>query len=373
MVTNRRAVLAAMGYAPLLAWGGTQAGRPEDRVDAFIRERMAARGIPGAGLAIVRDGRPVKRDGYGTASLEFDVRATADTVFPMASASKVVASLVMGRLVEASRLDLEAPARAYLPELPESLSAVRVHHLLSHTSGLAGPGANPRFVAERTQREAKDAFVGPLKLDVFTDEEILDYGGAAGLSEAPGTKWRYSQFPYFLLGLIVSRLSGQAYADAVAKEVFAPLGITNAAYGDHRSVVPGRSPTNYTHQFGPLQNFALRYTPGYWPAAGLNMSATDALRLLGAFEPGRLLRAATLTRLWQRARLSDGSAANYALGFTVTTTNGRTWVGHEGGGCCYLGWWPAERLGIAILLNLSGSREDGIETALADRILSASE
>jgi hypothetical protein len=97
-----------------------------------------------------------------------------------------------------------------------------------------------------------------------------------------------------------------------------------------------------------------------------------AARLLAAFEPGRLLRADTLNRLWQRTRLADGTTHDYGLGFTVSTRNGRTWVGHEGGGCCYFGWWPAERLGIAILLNLSGSHEDGIETALADLILSES-
>ncbi|WP_395612927.1 serine hydrolase domain-containing protein [Allosphingosinicella sp.] len=249
---------------------------------------------------------------------------------------------------------------------------MRVHQLLSHTSGLKGTGGNPDYVAALAERERREAYVGELKLDVFTDEEILRYGAAAGLQEPPGTRWRYSQFPYFLFGQIVGRVSGQAYPDYVQSAILTPLGITGARYGDHRTLVPGRQSTNYTRQFGPLQNFALKHTPGYWPAAGLNMSVADAARLLEAFTPDRLLRAETLDRLWQRARLADGTARDYGLGFTVTTTNGRTWVGHEGGGCCYFGWWPAERLGIAILLNLSGSHEDGIETALADLILSES-
>ncbi|BCS31712.1 serine hydrolase [Luteitalea sp. TBR-22] len=369
MQAHRRTVLAGFATIPLMAWPGQQE-TSEAAVDRLIGSRMAAKGIPGGGAAIVREGRPLLQRGYGAASLELDVPATADTLFPMASASKVVASLVAGRLVDAGRLDLDAPARQYLPELPDSLAAVRVHHLLSHTSGLAGPGANPRFVAERADRERRDAWVGPLKLDVFTDEEVLAYGAAAGLAEPPGTQWRYSQFPYFLVGLIVGRLCGATFAEAVAREVFAPLGITRAVYGDHRTVVPGRPSTNYTRQFGPLQHFALRYTPGYWPAAGLNMSAADALRLLAAFEPGRLLRADTLTRLWQPARLADGTEARYALGFSVTTSNGRRWVGHEGGGCCYVGWWPEQRLGIVVLFNLSGAREDGIEAAIADLVLS---
>lgn len=372
MRANRRDVLTGLLWGvPLVTRDGRQV-TSDNRVDQLIGGRMEAKGIPGAAVAIIHDGRPLVHRGYGAASLEHDLPATADTLFPMASASKVVASLVTGRLVEAGRLDLDAPARTYLPELPEALSAVRVHHLLSHTSGLAGPGANPRFVAERADRERREAFVGPLGLDVFTDDEVLAFGAAAGLSEAPGSRWRYSQFPYFLVGLIVGRLSRATFAEAVAREVFAPLGITRAAYGDHRTVVRGRSSTNYTRQFGPLQHFALRYTPGYWPAAGLNISATDALRLLAGFEPGRLLRAETLARLWQPARLADGSEARYALGFSLAITNGRRWVGHEGGGCCYVGWWPDARLGIAILLNLSGSREDGIEARMADALLNPS-
>ena len=374
MDANRRIILGGLGAAPLLATAAQAvASTPAaGRIDAFIRARMAAKGIPGAALAVTRNGRLLRLEAYGQTSLELGIAATRQSVFAMASASKMVAGLAAGKLAEAGRLDLEASARTYLPELPETLAEVRVHQLLSHTSGLKGTGGNPDYVVALAERERREAYVGELKLDVFTDEEILRYGAAAGLQEPPGTRWRYSQFPYFLFGQIVGRVSGQAYPDYVQSAILTPLGITGARYGDHRTLVPGRQSTNYTRQFGPLQNFALKYTPGYWPAAGLNMSVADAARLLEAFTPDRLLRAETLGRLWQRARLADGTARDYGLGFTVTTTNGRTWVGHEGGGCCYFGWWPAERLGIAILLNLSGSHEDGIETALADLILSES-
>jgi CubicO group peptidase (beta-lactamase class C family) len=330
---------------------------------------MAAKGIPGAGLAVTRPGIPDKVAAYGLASIELGIAATGRTVFPIASASKMLAGLAAGKLAEMGRLDLDAPARTYLPELPETVAGVRIHHLLSHTSGLRGPGANPDYAAQQAAREGREAYVGPLRLDVFTDDEILRYGAAVAPAEAPGARWRYNQFPYFLFGLIVARLSGRSYAEFVAETLLRPLGIAGALYGDHRTLVPGRNPINYTRQFGPLQNYALRYTPGYWPAAGLNLCAADALKLLSACRPGRLLRQETLGRLWQRARLNDGSEADYGLGFTVTTSNGRTWVGHEGGGCCYFGWWPREQLGLAILLNLSGSHEDGIEAALAETLL----
>ena len=375
MTTNRRAVLGAIGLAPLATLSSAamaRAARPADRVDAFLRARMAAKAIPGAGLAVTRPGHPDKVAAYGLASIELGVAATDRTVFPMASASKMLAGFAAGKLAEMGRLDLDAPARTYLPELPATVAGVRVHHLLSHTSGLRGPGANPDFQAQQAKREGREAYVGPLRLDVFTDDEILRLGAAVAPAEAPGARWRYNQFPYFLFGLIVARLSGRSYAEFVAESLLRPLGIAGALYGDHRTLVPGRNPTNYTRQFGPLQNYGLKYTPGYWPAAGLNISPAEAVKLLAAFRPGRLLREETLDRLWRRARLNDGSEANYGLGFTVTTSNGRTWVGHEGGGCCYFGWWPDRQLGLAILLNLSGSHEDGIEAALAELLLGGS-
>lgn len=120
---------------------------------------------------------------------------------------------------------------------------------------------------------------------------------------------------------------------------------------------------------GVLQNLALRYTPSYWPAAGCNASATDLLRLWNGLRPGRLLQRQSLQRMFAPTVLTSGESVDYGLGCTIGRAGGRTWIGHEGGGCCYLGWWPAEELGIGVLFNLSGSREDGIEARMAELIL----
>lgn len=364
----RRTFLGAAGLLPLVG-SASSAHATDDTVDQFMSERVQSAGIPGAGVAVVRGGRTLKCAGYGRQSLELDLPATAETVFAMASSSKMVAALVAGTLREAGRLDLDGSIRLYLPEAPDTWTDITVAHMLSHTSGLVGPTANPAFVEERTRRERTDAYAGDLKLDHFTDEELLHYGAAAPLRERPGSVWRYSQYPYFLFGLIVSRLTGQSYWDYAGTAVLEPLGMTRSSYGDHRTVVPGRLSTNYTRQFGPLQNFALRYTPGYWPAAGLNTSPADLTRLFEGLRPGRLLSANTLQRLWTPVTLSSGRVVNYGLGFTLTDHAGQRWVGHEGGGCCYVAWWPEAELGVGILLNLSGSKQDGIEQALGVRLL----
>lgn len=368
----RRSLLSAA--AATCALGAASAARAQPRangaIDRFMAARMEAKGIPGAGVAVMREGRPLRVAAFGRASIEWDIAADTRTVFPMASSSKMLAGLSAAMLAERGSIDLDGSIRDYLSELPQRFSPVRLHQLLSHTSGLGSLQDNPAYAATLAQRDMEELYVDELKLDQFTPAELIAFGAETPFAEEPGSTWRYSQYPYFLFGEIVRRTSGGAYEDFVTANILRPLGMHTTAYGDHRTVIPRRSSTNYTRQFGPLQNYALRYAPTYWPAAGLNTTPSDAARLFAAFEPGRLVSQQSLERLWRPATLASGRSVDYGLGFALGELNGRRWIGHEGGGCCYVSWFPAERVGIAILLNLSGSHEDEIDLHLAAELLS---
>jgi CubicO group peptidase (beta-lactamase class C family) len=366
---QRRTVLALAAGLPALASTNATAQRGRSSIDDYIRERMRAKEIPGAATAIVRSGREVRVAAFGKASLEFGIDADENTLFPMASSSKILAGLSAGLLVQLGKIDLDSPIRQYLEELPSHFDAVRVSQLLSHTSGLGGLDRNPGFQTERDLRKRRSQFADQRKLEFFTPDELIAYGAEVPFVEPPGSLWRYNQFPYFLFGQIVWRVTGRDYDAFVEQSIFKPLGMTNTRFGDHRAVIPHRASTNYTRQYGPLQNFALEYSPLFWPAAGCNTSAADFTRLFAALEPNRLLSADILERLWRPAPLNDGGVANYGLGFDLAASGGRRRVGHEGGGCCYMCWYPEQRLGVAILMNLSGSGEDGIDSTLADRLL----
>jgi CubicO group peptidase (beta-lactamase class C family) len=365
MPIDRRAVLAGMMAAaasPALAARATP-------LERCLAARMASKQIPGAGLAVVREGRTLACDGHGSSDIELDRPATATTVFPMASASKLLAGLTAMQLVEARRLDLDASISLYLPEMVPAHSEVRVAQLLNLTSGLNGPRIDPAFGAEAQRREQNQQYADTRKLEYFTPAEIIAAAAPLPAHAPPGAVWRYDQFPFFLFGQIVSRVSGQPYEAVVADRLFTRLGMRTAAFGDSRSLVRQRRSSNYSRETGVLQNLALRYTPSYWPAAGCNASATDLVRLWNGLRPGRLLQRESLQRMFAPTVLTSGESVDYGLGCTISRAAGRTWIGHEGGGCCYLGWWPMEELGIGVLFNLSGSKEDGIEGRLAELIL----
>jgi CubicO group peptidase (beta-lactamase class C family) len=363
---NRRTLLQLAAASSVAAVEAHATPSSDDEIDAYVRERMRVKGIPGAGIAITRKGYPPKLTTFGIADLETGRLARLNDVYPMASVSKVLTAITAMKLVEAGKIDLDAPASRYLPEAKSDLPQnILVRHLLSHTSGLVSPEENPVYAAELRKRKEAGSFADSRKLEYFTPTEMI--GFAPKRRAKPGEEWRYNQYPYLLFGLIVANLTGKSFDAFVQDAILDPLGMASTAYGDHRSLIPSRRPANYTRETGTLQNFMLEYPPSFWPAAGCNSSAPDMAKLLSALKPGGLLSARSLKTMSERTTLLNGRMIGYGLGVSVDTTAGHTWFGHEGGGCCYVGYWPQEGLGVAVMFNMSATKEDDIASEVAAR------
>ena len=118
----------------LFLWTG---GAVADPVDDIVQGYMQAAHIPGAAVAVIDDGRLVKLEGYGQANLEWDTPVTPDTPFQTASASKVVAGVVLMRLVEQGTLSLDAPISTFFEGAPESWRTISVRHRRARASSRA--------------------------------------------------------------------------------------------------------------------------------------------------------------------------------------------------------------------------------------------
>ncbi|MDT7688164.1 MAG: hypothetical protein QOE46_923 [Acidobacteriota bacterium] len=105
-------------------------------LDAYVSREMRKRHIPGLSLAVVRDERVIKLKGYGLASVELGVPATPETVYQLASTTKIFTGAAVMLLAQEGRLSLDDPVTKLLPELPAAWSVVSVRHCLTHTSGL---------------------------------------------------------------------------------------------------------------------------------------------------------------------------------------------------------------------------------------------
>jgi CubicO group peptidase (beta-lactamase class C family) len=107
-----------------------------NELDAFIQSEMQQRGVPGLNLLIRQHGKTLERRSYGFANLEHGVPVKAETVFQIGSIGKQFAATAVMLLVEAGKIDLEAPIGAYFTGVPESWSGVTLKHLLTHTAGV---------------------------------------------------------------------------------------------------------------------------------------------------------------------------------------------------------------------------------------------
>ncbi len=338
-------------------------GAIDSRLDKWIEQHKERYGMPGLSVVVLRDGTVVHSRGYGLASVEFELSATPDSVYQIASVSKVFAAVAVMRLVDRGQLDLESPVSALLPDTPRAWAEIRLRHLLDHTSGLpAHAGVNPRYLEELERRKRREAFADADALDYFTPQERLQYLAELPLAFEPGTKHSYNQAGFILVGMVIERVSGVAFAEFGAREIFRPLGMTTAHFGDSRVVVKGRPAGAYSRQHGGgLQNWIWPYSPSDYPGAGLNASAVDVAKFLQALEGDSLLSARARARMWEPTVLSDGQAVRYGLGWSVYEINGLRAVGHEGGGCCWVVYLPSRRLSVVALSNLAGARAD--ETA----------
>jgi CubicO group peptidase (beta-lactamase class C family) len=249
---------------------------------------------------------------------------TPHTPFVLGSVSKSFTALAAAQLMAAGRLDRDAPVQRYLPwfRLADAAASaqISVRHLLSHTSGIS------TYTGRRGSDEAEDALGLQHAVRQLADVE---------LSAAPGARYEYSNTNYQVLGAVIEASSGQAYAEYVERQVFAPLGMLHS----HAHVAAARADGLATgHRYWFTRPVA---TPqggagvSSMPAGHLMSSAEDLGRYLlwslgdGHLGETRLLPAANIEQLFQPlAEIPSGN--QYAMGWMLTPSANGLPIWHTG-------------------------------------------
>jgi CubicO group peptidase (beta-lactamase class C family) len=338
----------------------------EQMLDAYVKDEMRKRHIPGLSLVVLHDGQVIKRKGYGLASVELSVPAAPETVYQLASTTKIFTGTAVMLLVEEGRLSLDERVTKLLAGLPAAWDDITVRHCLTHTSGLP----------DAVLSDDTDEVIAP------TGPEALRKLSAMPLLSTPGEKWEYNQTGYMLLGMIVEKLSGQTFEEFLARRFFRPLGMTSTVFGDSGAVVRGRSSlyTRYVLREGKLVDSPdqrLRTTQFIYPdylhtGAGLNSSASDMAKWDAALSAGRVLKQSTLASMWTAVKLKDGrafrfddSTLGYGGGWMVDDTPGHKSVGHTGGDSTAYIRFLDDRLSVIVLTNCQGAGPDDIVGGVA--------
>lgn len=335
--------------APTLALGQAPAAvAPDrsstDRVAQVDRLFAAYNSLESAGCAVsaAQDGKVLVERAYGAADLEHDVPITLATPFEAGSVSKQFTAAAILLLVQDGRVKLTDDVRKYLPELPDYGRPITIDQLLSHTSGLRDWGDLAFWQGwPRTTR-------------AFTQDDVVDLiRRQRGLNYLPGAEYAYTNSGYNLLTEVVRKASGQSLADFTAARIFKPLGMTRTSWrNDFRRIVKGRAIAYARTADGWQQQ--MPFEEGYGNG-GLITTVAD-LQTWNAALASQKLGDLVTVEMRRRAVLNDGTRITYARGVVVQTWNGQEEISHAGATGAYrawLGYYPRQRLSVAVLCNAS--------------------
>ncbi|MRW92013.1 serine hydrolase [Duganella sp. FT80W] len=362
-----RAIAIKALFLLLLDFNIANAAEPvAAQVDQYVASQMQRLRIPGMAVAVVKDGHIALVRSYGTASVEFGVPVSDDTVFAINSVTKAFTGVAAMREVQLGRLDLAAPVERYLNDLPPSWHGVTIRQLLSHTSGLP------------------DVLRAPT---VETDEAAAwDWLRTQAPLFAPGTRFHYCQTNYMLVQRIINQLEGRAQDAPLAEEQVRVAGMTSTAYGDAYSVIPRKAPTYRWQWTGPkvhgypaptaassmpgsanqtLTAVSERFLPFRRAASGMNSSAIDMARWLLALQQNKLLNDTTLNTMWTPVAFNNGHVGQWGMGWQILQRGSHRAVGMTGGGRAAFYLYPEDKVGIVILTNLTGSYPEDMIDKLA--------
>ena len=266
----------------LLALSPPSSVRADD-VDAYVKLRMDKEHIPGLSLAVVKDGKVVKLKGYGTSNLELNAPAIPDTVYEIGSISKQFTAAAVLILVQENKIGLDDLIGKYIHESPETWRAIKVRHLLTHTSGL--------------QRDGLPENGNGLFVD-YTEDELIQSAVALPLLSAPGTKYSYGNLDYDLLAILIERVSGESYGEFLQEHIFRPLSMTSTRLKDRSTIVPNRAQA-YLWDNNMLQRCDPQVSPTRYIGSGSLLSTvTDLAKWDASLYTGRVLDAASRKAMW---------------------------------------------------------------------------
>jgi len=371
MTQTRSIVLSLVGLCALVgpSSGAGQVAAPAraaqqetlaSRIDALVAARAKKPTFSGLSVAVAQRGELVFERAYGLADEEFGVAADTATLFRIGSVTKQYTAALVLRFVERGKLSLDDTLDKFVPQFPLHTSpagrAVTVRQLLNHTSGI------PSYTDLGEEWSAK----WPLEL---THEELLALVADKPFDFEPGASWRYNNTGYYLLGMLLEKLSGKSYAQLVQDEIAGPLGLARTRYDSNEELIKNRAQGYTLKGRNKVNDVPLGMNqPG--AAGGLVSTAGELVRWTVALRGGKFVTQESFALMTTPVAAADGTGGDYGFGLMVDEFEGRRRFQHGGGIFGFnsmLMWFPEADVAVAVISNCEpeSSAKIADEVALA--------
>jgi CubicO group peptidase (beta-lactamase class C family) len=314
--------------------------------DSTFQAAVDSSEIAGVGVLVYQNGETLVDKGYGFASLELEVPVPEDGIFEIGSVTKQFTAVAILKLAAEGKLSLEDDFTTYVP-MDTGGRQISIRALLDHTSGIPSYTEIPEFWDLSMETHPRDSLLRLVETKDFLFE--------------PGERMIYNNTGYFLLGLIIEKVSGQDYEAYLDTNFFKPLAMNHTHYCSTEEIFQGKVyGYNYTEN-GLQQKAFLNHT---WPYAGGSLCSTtgDMLKWTRALHGGEVLGPQEYTLLISPDTLNNGASLRYAKGLSVFNQYGNRYIGHGGGINGFLSnvrYYPESDLYIICLVNTTGPKGAG--------------
>lgn len=310
------------------------------KVDSFINRQMKEMKIPGIAVAIIKDGKILKKSVYGMANIEWQNKVTNHTNFQIASCTKLLTSTLLLKTVYQKKIDLNESLAKYLDSIPDAWKKIKIKNLISHSSGIPDfYESNTYLPTEKIVRKIKDK---PLIFE-------------------PGTKEQYGQSDFMLLSYILEKIYKKPFVQILHDEVAVPLKMTDGAYDMEFKVEDRFMKTNlvkekattYYEDKGQVVNYKFLYPQYTYPAGGYFASIEDMTNWAVGLDSNTLFPISFAnTLIYSTDKIADKDAGFSKVGWAVEKEGEISYGGHSGGpGLGDIWRFPKDKITIITLSN----------------------
>lgn len=351
----RRLIAAIAALIALAAPASAQETPPpldpaaaETFIDGVVAAYMKEKGIAGVTVAVVSRDGVILEKGYGIESLE--PRRPVDparSMFRIASISKTFTYVMAMQLAAEGRLDLNAPADAYLPDAlkfaGDGFAVPRVIDLMQHTAGFEDSATGHLFMR---------------KGDVGLEDYLVRYRPSR--VRPPGSAAIYSNYSVGLLGLIIARLDGRSFEDSAEARLFNPLGMNTVTFREPPQIAGASPAQGFKRSAGWFAPQPFFHVGQIGPAAAALATAhgmTPWMRMLlngGALDGVTILAPGAFAEMAAESFRDSPVGSAVAHGFFSRRYGALTSLEHDGAGLYFYSnmvVWPAAGLGIFVSEN----------------------
>ncbi len=267
---------------------------------------------PFSGAVVVVDkGKVIFNKSYGMASIEHSAPNTIKTKYKIASLTKQITCMGIMILKERGLLSTQDSIRRFFPDYPEFDERITIHHLMTHTSGLYNDFSviDPYLIMGKC---------------LLTQKEIFNLFKDMPLEFEPGEGWSYCFFGYYLLGVVIERVTGKSYIEFIKENIFEPLGMSSSGLDDYREILPDKASGYYIS--GDRLICSEIDTMSAFSAGALYSTVTDMLLWDEALYNEKLVSKETMNEIFTPYK------EEYGYGWFIDSNLNRKRVRHSGGG-----------------------------------------